>query len=87
MKMHWMAVTVVALMAAACGGVVEESTYAQAQHANVQPVAGASLDNGGGADQDTAQPPAVHQLIPPCGGIECPPETYCCGDARCCELR
>jgi hypothetical protein len=36
MKMRWMAVAVVALLASACGGVVEEeSTDVQAQHKNV----------------------------------------------------
>jgi hypothetical protein len=58
-----MAATVVALMVAACGGTVEESTDVQAQHANIDPVAGASLNIGGGG---------------PCGDNYCGKDSFCC---------
>jgi hypothetical protein len=73
MKMRWMAVVVVALMASACGGTEEESTDAQAPHANVNSVAGASLHNGGGASQDENIAGGG-----PCGTNYCGKDTFCC---------
>ncbi|WP_224244532.1 hypothetical protein [Hyalangium gracile] len=72
MKLRWMAVAVLALMASACGGTVEESTDTQAQHANVDPVAGAGLHNGGGAEADE------NVIGVPCGSNTCGKGTYCC---------